>query len=55
MAPAEWFDGYYTASLAPTMAKYWTKQLGVQCFVMIASADLPDSGYHTTKFIRETT
>jgi hypothetical protein len=37
------------------MAKWWTKKLGVQCFVMLAEwSELPESGYHDTKSKRET-
>jgi hypothetical protein len=50
MAPGEWFDGYYIASLAPVMARWWTKKLGVPCFVMAASyPDLPEIAYHQTR------
>jgi hypothetical protein len=50
MPPCEWWDGYYVAALAPLMADWWTKELGVRCFVMAASyPDLPESAYHTTK------
>jgi hypothetical protein len=28
------------------MAKHWTKELGIQCFVTLATCDLPESGYH---------
>jgi len=56
MTPAEWWDGYYVDSLAPLMAKWWTKKLGIQCHVMAAEwPQLPDSGFHATKRIAEAT
>jgi hypothetical protein len=45
-APREWNDAYYNGSVAQTMAKWWTRELGVQCFCMVAEYPQLKSGYH---------
>jgi len=54
MPSAEWWDGYYSVAWAQMMADWWSKTLGVQCFVMEAKyPELPDSGYHAERRPRE--
>jgi hypothetical protein len=49
--PQEWWDGYYSGlPLSKDMAEYWSKELGVPCYAMVASWPvLPDSGFHATR------
>jgi len=53
--PSEWWDGYYEGpECAQSMAEYFTKTLGVRCFVMLAAfPDLPDSGWHVNLRAKE--
>jgi hypothetical protein len=46
MLPSQWWDGnYHSTSLVKLMARWWSKELGVHCYPMKVTVELPEAGY----------